>query len=348
MKNITKNFPAIFIFLFLTVSCFKNNDEPEGNWIIPPDKVFDGGPGKDGIPSVDNPVFEKITENVYLDSADLIIAVKVGDETRGYPHRILDWHEIINDEINGFPFALTYCPLTGTGTAWQRNIDGNTTTFGVSGLLYNTNLIPYDRKTDSNWSQMLLKSVEGEQVNQKIETYPVLETGWHTFKTQFPDAYVMTTQTGFSRNYNNYPYGDYRTNHNNLIFPIDSDDSRLPRKERGLAVIISEKAKFYQFDEFDETEIVVKHDNFKNTDLIIFGNKTMNFLIAHRSVLSDGTVLEFNVTDGKIMDQEGNEWNLFGEAINGSRIGEKLLSIDNFIGYWFSFGTFYPGLEIFK
>ncbi len=347
MKKSIMFVSSLIIILFFSFSCSKKSDVG-GNWIIPSNKVLDGGPGKDGIPSVDNPKFQKISDGDYLDSADLIIAIKVDDEIRGYPHRILDWHEIVNDEINGFSFALTYCPLTGTGTAWNRVIDGEETTFGVSGLLYNTNLIPYDRKTNSNWSQILLMSVEGQRVSKKINTYPVLETTWHTFKTLFSDANVMTTETGFARNYGSYPYGDYRTNNANIIFPVDHKDNRVPNKERGLGVIISGEAKFYQFDSFDEEEVVVKHDNFENTELVLFGNKSKNFLIAHQSVLTDSIALQFDVIDGKIMDNEGGEWNLFGEAINGPRTGEKLLSVDNFIGYWFSFGTFYRGLEIYQ
>ncbi|HFA47641.1 MAG TPA: DUF3179 domain-containing protein [Bacteroidetes bacterium] len=337
------------LFMFLFSACFSNGGDG-GNWIIPKDQVFDGGPGKDGIPSIDSPEFGTIADNDIWAASDKIIAIKVGDEIRGYPHPILDWHEITNDEINGLPIALTYCPLTGTASAWKREFNGTKTTFGVSGLLYNANLMPYDRATDSRWSQLLLSSVEGKNVGLKIETYPVLETKWETFKALFPDAKVMTTNTGFSRNYERYPYGDYRTNNNNLLFPIAKDDDRLPRKERGLAVIINEKAKFYRFDSFAGGDLVVKEDVFESTDLVVFGSQNKNFMVAFNARMEDGTKLEFSVsgTDaGTVTDNEGNIWNLFGEAVSGPRAGTKLPSIDNLIGYWFSFGAFYPGLQIY-
>ena len=348
MKNLFKIFSTTIIFFFIAAcSSDDGGTQTNSDWLIPSDQVFDGGPGKDGIPSVDNPMFINIDEVNFLDSANLIIAIKVGDEIKGYPHIILDWHEIVNDEINGLPLALTYCPLTGTGTAWERELNDTVTTFGVSGLLYNTNIIPYDRNTGSNWSQLLLKSVEGELAGDKIMTRPVLETTWHSFKNLFPDAKVMSTETGFSRSYGNYPYNDYRTNHNYLIFPVENDDDRRPRKERGLGVIINGQAKYYPFDKFNNSDITVETDNFKNTDLVIFGSEQQNFLITFNRKLADGTLLEFSISNNKIMDSGGSEWDVFGEAIKGSRKGEQLLAVDNFIGYWFSFGAFYKDLDIF-
>ncbi|MEM9937151.1 MAG: DUF3179 domain-containing protein, partial [Bacteroidota bacterium] len=190
------------------------------SWLIPQELVFDGGPGKDGIPSIDNPAFISVNEVDFLDDNDLIIGFREGDVVRGYPHPILDWHEIVNDEVGNTKIALTYCPLTGTASGWNRVINGTETTFGVSGLLYNTNLIPYDRNTDSNWSQMRLDCVQGTLRGTAVDLLPVLETSWSTWKKLYPTAEVLSTNTGFSRNYSRYPYGDYRTNDNNLIFPV--------------------------------------------------------------------------------------------------------------------------------
>jgi len=143
MKKI--NFLSVPIaFLFLLISCGDKDSVSSTDWLIPQSEVFDGGPGKDGIPSVDNPNFSAIAEIDFLDPQDLVVAIKAGDEIKVYPHPILDWHEIVNDEINGIPLALTYCPLTGTAIAWKRTINGKETTFGVSGLLYNSNNLPKD------------------------------------------------------------------------------------------------------------------------------------------------------------------------------------------------------------
>ncbi len=348
--------------LFFTfASCNdSNNDLPTGNpgnpnnnssWLIPSSQVFDGGPGKDGIPSIDAPKFSNVSEIDFLQPADLVLGVKVGDEIRAYPHRILDWHEIVNDEVNGLPLAITYCPLTGTGIGWKRDVNGSTTTFGVSGLLYNTNLIPYDRNTNSNWSQMLLKAVNGPLAGEVIETYPMVETTWQTWQSMYPNSKVMNTNTGFNRDYNQFPYGSYRTNHDFLLFPVDPDDNRLPRKTRGLGIIVDGIAKFYPFDKFD-APVAVHEEVFQGLDIVIVGSKPQNFMAAYQRRLTDGTLLEFSPEEqtGNLVvmkDNEGNEWSLFGEAVAGPRKGTRLSPVQSFIGYWFSWGAFYPGLEIF-
>lgn len=338
----------------LVQSCSKSSDSPptsSGEWLIPQSEVFDGGPGKDGIPSIENPKFTVASSVDFLLPDDLVLGIKVGEDIRAYPHPILDWHEIVNDEIGGLPLAITYCPLTGTGIGWVRRVNGKTTTFGVSGLLYNANLLPYDRATDSNWSQILLKGVNGELMGEDIETYPMMETSWASWKAMFPDSKVLNTQTGFSRNYGNYPYGSYRTNHDLLIFPISPDDTRLPRKERGLGVIFDGEAKFYPLAKF-ESVTAVHQDAFRGRELVVVGSQTQNFLAAYERRLPDGTLLEFEAlsqsgTPVVMQDQEGNRWNVFGEAVSGPRAGTKLLPTQSFIGYWFSWGAFYPRVEIF-
>ncbi|MGI9543245.1 MAG: DUF3179 domain-containing (seleno)protein, partial [Cyclobacteriaceae bacterium] len=114
------------------------------DWLVPSNEVLGGGPGKDGIPALETPEMISVAQATYLRDDDLVIGFRSGIDVRAYSHKVLDWHEIINDDVNGTAIAVTYCPLTGTAIGWDRNISGGTTTFGVSGLLYNTNLIPYD------------------------------------------------------------------------------------------------------------------------------------------------------------------------------------------------------------
>ena len=194
-----KNTLLLFALLYLFGSCAQSTDdtcENSADWAIPSCEVFDGGPGKDGIPSVDEPQFSFTNTIDFLSGEDLVVGVYENGTYKAYPHPILDWHEIVNDNIGGRPLAITYCPLTGTAIGWERAIDGEVTTFGVSGLLYNTNLIPYDRKTDTNWSQIFLKGINGELNERSIETYPVIETSWETWQMLFPNASVMNTNTG--------------------------------------------------------------------------------------------------------------------------------------------------------
>lgn len=194
---------SIFSIIFL-LGCsdeISNASETEtaDGWLIPENEVVSGGPGKDGIPALTTPDFIPASEASYLSANDLILGFVDGDDTRAYPHAILDWHEIINDQTPNHAPAVIYCPLTVTGIVWSREIDGNKTTFGVSGLLYNSNIIPYDRASDSNWSQLLLQSVNGELSGHKAETYNLIETTWNTWKEMYPSTRIVSDNTGHNR-----------------------------------------------------------------------------------------------------------------------------------------------------
>jgi hypothetical protein len=222
-----------------------------GDWLVPKDEVRSGGVGRDGIPAISNPQFTNAITVDFLDNDDLVVGFRQNSSMRAYPHDVLDWHEIVNDEMDNLPYSIIYCPLTGTATVWGRTIDGLTTTFGVSGLLYNTNIVPYDRATESNWSQLFDKAVFGTLKGQTPENYPMLETKWSTWEKIAPNSEVMNFETGFSRSYGRYPYGDYKTDLG-LIFPVKYLDTRMHAKERVHAVIVNEKAKVYRFTSFRE------------------------------------------------------------------------------------------------
>lgn len=359
---------TLFSFVFLLTACSK--DDPPGTigqtpgntdcedsaeWTISSCAVFDGGPGKDGIPSVDAPNFILASDVDYLEDTDLVVGVFSDGALKAYPHPIMDWHEIVNDKIGNTSMAITYCPLTGTAIGWDRMIDGALTSFGVSGLLYNTNLIPYDRKTDSNWSQIGLESVNGTQAGNRITTHHLIETEWETWKTMFPNSLVMTEDTGFDRNYGTYPYGDYRTNHRFLIFPVSNEDERLERKERGLGILINGRAKFYNRGSFRDAPITVVPDNFLGTELVVIGSWDKNIVVAYERTLEDGTALTFtaiedesNDSSAVMIDNEGNKWNILGVAVEGPREGSRLTAPESFIGYWFAWATFYPDLELYE
>lgn len=346
------NYLSILCFLFLSVlfySCTIGDNEIVDNgrisqdtseWLIPAGEVLDGGPGKDGIPSVDNPVFDAIADINFLDDSDLVVGVVRNGIAKAYPHPILDWHEIVNDEIDGVPIALTYCPLTGTATAWDRTIDGDVTTFGVSGKLYNTNLIPYDRKTDSYWSQMRLDCVNGHLLEQVIDTYPVIETTWKSWREAYPESMVMNTETGFSRNYQSFPYGDYRTNNDNIIFPVSNRDTRLPAKERVMAVLADTGNSLMSIESFTtpgESQL---------DELLFVGSKEDNFLVVFENPANAQWTYIDNALPVIAEDTEGNRLTLSGTISSGPRQGEQLSSPKAYMGYFFAFGAFFPDIEI--
>ena len=356
----------ILVFLTLAlISCNPESDAPilgqstptpsgsdnNSDWLIPVNTVLSGGPGKDGIPSIDNPNFADISSIDYLLDDDLVIGVKVGSDIRAYPHPILDWHEIVNDDISNLSLAVTYCPLTGTAVGWNREVDGEITTFGVSGLLHNSNLIPYDRATDSNWSQMRLDCVNGERIGRKIKVEQVLETSWRTWKQLYPNSQILTTETGFNRSYGRYPYGSYKST-NSTNFPITNPDNRRHAKERVLGVIVGFSARTYSFDLFRGNSTAIYTDRLGGEDIVIIGNETRNFILAFNR-LFEGTLLEFTPVEAEaggeaiFKDNLGNLWNVFGEAVSGPNQGAKLDNVISYIGYWFAWATFEPEIEIF-
>lgn len=360
MKNLT----YLLVFLFFIGTGCSDGEESQvipntsttgggtavnDDWMIPESEVFDGGPGKDGIPSVDNPNFTTAEAVNFISPDDLVVAINYNGETRAYPHPILDWHEIVNDKIGDISLALTYCPLTGTGIGWDRNINGIETTFGVSGLLYNANLLPYDRATDSYWSQMRHDCVKGDLVGTRINTYHVVEMAFRTFQEMYPQGSVLNTNTGFNRSYGQYPYGSYRTS-DQLIFPVQEEDNRLHRKERVLGIIIENKVQAYTFETFPGSNITLVENQVDGTDLVVVGSTTKNFMTAYNRQLADGTILSFEAVQNQLpvvmKDNEGTEWDAFGVAINGPRAGTSLAAPLNYIGYWFAWSTFNQELDL--
>lgn len=336
----------ILLFIPLIFSCREGGSD---DWLVPQDEVFDGGPGKDGIPSIDAPRFIEVDAANFISENDLVVGYADGNEAKAYPHVILDWHEIVNDETNNFPHAIVYCPLTGSATGWEREIDGKTTTFGVSGLLYNTNIIPYDRETDSNWSQMSLKCVNGKLSGKEPDNYMLLETTWKTWKELYPNTKVLSANTGFNRNYGVYPYGSYRTNNDQLFFPVSNRDNRLPGKERVYGVVINEKAKAFPFSNFS-TGLAVVQDEVSDIPVVVAGDSGKNFVVSFERMTEDGTLLNFSALpdNGKniMTDNEGNTWDVFGYATAGPRTGQRLKAPVGFIAYWIAWGAFFPEIEI--
>ncbi len=222
------------------------------DWDIPREYVAQGA-GFDAIPSIQSPEFYELgnlpaepENDFYLQDDDFVLVVSLNGESKAYPHPILDWHEIINDVVGGMPVCVTYCPLTGTGKVWQRQPSNS---FGVSGLLFNSNLLSFDRETESLWLQLEARCVNGDKLGEVRPIVPSVETKFETARLLYPGLKVMTSNTGVDRDYSKYPYGDYRTN-DLVSYPLAFRDDRLPLKERVFGVIINGKAKVYTFQHF--------------------------------------------------------------------------------------------------
>jgi hypothetical protein len=198
---------------------------------IPLEDVLDGGPGKDGIPALVDPKFTSIADadKSITDTVDGIL-VSVGNTTKFYPYNIMVWHEIVNDMVGGKPLVITFCPLCGSAIVYEADVHGKPEIFGVSGKLYNSNLLMYDKTTESLWAQIQGEAVVGDLTGTKLTLYSSQVISFKTLRERYPSASVLSTDTGYHRDYSFYPYGNYN-NSNDLYFPISITDTRLPPKE---------------------------------------------------------------------------------------------------------------------
>lgn len=330
-------------------------DDPPtfGGALVQEEDIFDGGPGPDGIPPLEFPDFIQDAGLIDLDSAELVVGVKVGDDVRAYPHSILNWHEVVNDRftVDGSTegATLNYCPLTGSAMLWKAFAERVNKTYGTSGLLYNSNLVMYDRATESLWSQMLEQSIRGREVKRIPDRLPVVETTWGTWQAMYPETIVLSEDTGFSRNYDAYPYGTYREDQV-LLFPAaNDDDNRLHRKERVLGINVGTNSKVYPISGFS-SDVEVINDNVGNMQVVVAGSSGLNFGVVFNRELADCTVLSFDAVQDKLpvvmRDNEGNEWDAFGTAVRGVRRGQQLQKTNSYVAYWFAWTAFFRGADI--
>jgi hypothetical protein len=180
--------------------------------------LLSGGPPKDGIPALMQPAFDKAKQSPFSDD-EKVLGLVINGKAKAYPYGILNWHEIVNDTVGGVPVSVTYCPLCETGIVYERRVAGVETTFGVSGKLFQSCLVMYDRLSNSLWSQPWGIGVVGAQINQSLRRYPVVRTTLGLWKKVHPETTVLSVQTGFDRDYLAYPYGSYYSNES-LIFPV--------------------------------------------------------------------------------------------------------------------------------
>jgi hypothetical protein len=214
------------------------------NATVPKREILSGGPGRDGIPSIDKPDFIQPSDANFMLPDDLVVSMTVGDKTRAYPLRILVWHEIVNDELAGQAIAVTYCPLCGTAMVFNRQVGNRTLTFGVSGLLHNSDVLMYDRQTDSLWSQLAMKAVSGPLVNSELEWLASEHLTWASWKAKYPHGEVLSTQTGAQRDYSGSAYVSYEQSPDTM-FPVPKHRNDLPKKDWVVGILVDGIARAY-------------------------------------------------------------------------------------------------------
>lgn len=221
------------------------------NATIPVNEIHRGGPLPDGIPSIDQPRFTAAADVDFLQDDDILIGFSHNGLHRAYPFRILIWHEIINDVVGEKPIAVVYCPLCGTAMVFDRRYRDQALSFGVSGLLYNSDVLMFDRQTRSLWSQLGMAAVSGEFAGTELKWLPSEQLTWEAWKERYPEGEVLNANTGHNRDYKNLPYGGYLKSLSTM-FPYSGTREEFPPKTWVTGVIINGQAKAYPLAEFPE------------------------------------------------------------------------------------------------
>jgi hypothetical protein len=311
-----------------------------------------GGPGKDGIPALTNPTFVKLGQGGidYLQDGDRVAGIFLDSEPYALPLNIFWWHEIVNLDEGGEAVAITHCPLTGSTLGFDRAA-ARGARFGVSGLLYQNNLVMYDRSSDESlWPQMLRGARCGSADGTNLAMVPVVEMTWEGWKTLHPDTRVLSSETGYSRSYTSYPYGNYDNPQNpSLLFPGTIDDRR-PPKERVLGIPDGSGGLALPYgilDELGATAVVTTE--LLGEPSVVFWDRGRQAAMAYRASL-DSEILDFSVVDGRIVDaQTGSIWRVDGIAIEGPKGSQQLEAVpEAFVAFWFAWPTFYPDIEIWS
>ena len=329
---------------------------------VPFNEIFSGGPGRDGIPPIDNPKFTTPElADEWLDSLEPVIAFELNGDAIAYPLQILTWHEIVNDEVGGVPVVVTFCPLCNTAIVFERTLDGVVHTFGVSGNLRNSDLIMWDRQTQTWWQQLTGEGIVGEQAGKRLTFLPAPIISWADFKAAHPDGQVLSRDTGFRRSYGRNPYVGYdRADTSPFLFKGKLDGRLLP-KERVAALTIGDVSAAFPFPVLEQERVV--NYNVGGTDLVVFfkpGTRSAlgGALIGQADEIGatgvfetfvDGRRLSFRPEGDTFVDNETRStWNILGQAVDGPLAGTNLTPIVHGNHFWFSWGVFRPDTKIYQ
>jgi hypothetical protein len=330
---------------------------------VPLDEIVSGGPPKDGIPAIDRPRFVSVGQaDEWLSPREPVVVMAEGREAKAYPLQILIWHEIVNDVVGGRPVAVTYCPLCNTALAFDRQLDGRLLDFGTTGRLRHSDLVMYDRQTESWWQQATGEGIVGEFAGRKLEFISAPLVNWKTFKSSYPHGLVLSRETGYNRPYGENPYSRYDDSKASPIadFFRKRPDPRLPPMERVVAVSLGREDVAYPFRALRERPAL--NDIVGGVPIAVFWIPGTASALDHsrisqgRDVGSTGVfdrrlgdrVLEFEPrAEGRFRDKvTGSEFDLLGRAISGPLQGQTLKPIPHGNHFWFAWAVFKPKTRI--
>lgn len=330
---------------------------------VPLEEMIEGGPGKDGIQSIDDPKFESMSDAAkWLNGNEPVIAYIVNGNAKAYPLQILMYHEIVNDQLEDQKIAVTYCPLCNAAMVFSRSYSKEEFIFGTTGKVHTSNLVMYDRQSESWWLQFTGEAVVGKHTGKQLQLLPSQIVSFEHFRNSYPNGLVLSRNTGFDKKYGINPYAHY----DSRALPIGwffrkPFDDRLPAMERVLGVATSTQEMALPFSKINSLPLIQTEIG---TEKVLVISKpgmasSMDKRLIHESknVLAaaaysrkvDGVVLDFEFMQGEIKDtQTGTSWNMFGVAEQGELAGKRLSKIDRGVYFAFVWLDFYPESVIFS
>jgi len=326
------------------------------------DEIQSGGPPKDGIPAIDAPQFVSTgAARAWLNDDEPVIVIRIDRDARAYPLQILMFHEIVNDEIGGLPVAITFCPLCNASMVFEREVDGVMLEFGTTGRLRRSDLVMYDRQTESWWQQFTGKGIIGHYAGTELTEVSSQITGFGDFRTTYPAGRVLSRATGYSRPYGRNPYRGYDNIAQTPFLLDDPADPRLPPMERVLGISVGDQHRVHPFAGLEQHPVI--NSEFAGVPYVVFSrdglrsaldaeqiseSRMVAAAVAFRRSGESG-VYTFVLQDGRIFDEQtGSEWNLFGQCIAGLRSGEQLVPIAGGVHFAFAWLAFKPDTEIYR
>ena len=325
------------------------------------DEILSGGPPRDGIPAIDDPKFISIDEAAeWLSDREPVVELEVDGVARAYPLQILIWHEIVNDEIAGTSVAITFCPLCNSAMVFDRRHDDRVLDFGVSGLLRNSDLIMYDRQTESLWQQFTGEGIVGEMAGEELTWLPASIISFADFRQAYPQGQVLSRDTGYPRSYGNNPYVGYDNIDQSPFLFEDIPDDRLPPMARVVTISLEDEDVAYPYAVLEKVHVV--HDQVGGKDIVVFYQPGAVSALDARAIadskdvgatgvfvpMLDGRPLTFvAVGDHFIDEQTGSQWNILGVATAGPLAGQRLPPVRHADHFWFSWAAFKPDTRIY-
>jgi hypothetical protein len=299
--------------------------------------------------------------SLWIEPREPVILLRIEDDTRLYPLQILTYHEIVNDVVGEIPMAVTFCPLCNAAIAFDRRIDGHLLQFGTTGLLRHSDLVMYDRQTESWWQQFSGEAIVGALAGEMLERVPAEVVSFESALHRYPRARVLSRDTGYRRAYGTNPYPGYdRIDQAPFLFQGDVD-GRLPPMERVLGVAVGGAVKIYPHRALS-TESVI-NDQVGDVPLLVvtldeahsaldsrrFSESKLVVSARAYSRKIDGRILTFELDTGEMVDREsGSRWNRFGEATSGPLAGTRLRLIEGGSSFAFSWFAFNPQSEVYN